>query len=181
MAKENNKYDLIVDMLKKSKPVFTDSEVVTNNVMRQIQEDKSGVSITELIIEFLFGWVYIGWVRKSMITVTFLITLVFGYQQVLILRRINDLSDQRIENGSAIMTNMKGDIISRLKFYKLSGRKFSQEKIEVSEKEIDELIRSVNMLQVKYKDLFNLIENDPELKKYLETRMKESEKIKSNI
>ena len=181
MTKENNKYDLIVDMLKKSKPVFTESETVTNNIMRQIQEDKSKVSIAELIIEFLFGWVYIGWVRKSMITVTFLIALFFSYQQVLILKRIDDLSGQRMENGSAIMTNMKDDIISRLKFYKLSGRRFSQKKIEVSEKEIDELIRSVNMLQVKYKDLFNLIEIDPELKKYIETRMKESEKIKSNL
>ena len=176
MAKDNDKYDLIVDILKKSNPVFTDSEVVANNIMRQIKEDKSRVSISELIIEFLFGWVYIGWVRKSMVTAALFIALFFVYQQALILRRVNDLSEQRIQNGTMLMTNLKDNLSSKILFYRLSGRKLPDNKEVISEKEIDELIRSLNKLQVKYKDLIKIIENDPQLKKYIEARMEEINK-----
>ncbi len=42
-----------------------------------------------------------------------------------------------------------------------------------------ELIESVNELQVKYKDLENLIEGDPELKKMIEKKLIESNHIKN--
>ena len=60
----DKKYEDVLKLLRNSKPVFTDVEAVTEKVMRQIQEEKSKFSLMELIVEFLFGWVYIGWVRK---------------------------------------------------------------------------------------------------------------------
>jgi hypothetical protein len=176
MTKENNKYDLIVNMLKKSKPVFTDSETVTDNIMRQIQKEKASVSFTDLIIDYLFGWVYIGWVRRSMVAVTLIIAVLFVYQQGVILKRINNLSGRKIQNGDLLMTGFTEDIKNKMLIYRITGKKIQDEKITVSKKEIDEMLYSINKLQVKYRDLFRIIENDPQLKKYIEDRMNETNK-----
>jgi hypothetical protein len=176
MEAEDKKYEKILNMLRISQPVLSDKDIfdVTEKVMRHLQEGKSKVNIPELIIEFLFGWVYIGWVRKSMVAVAVVIAVVFGYQQALIIKRINDLSGQRIQNGSAVMTNLKDEITDKIMIYRFKGGRFADERKTISEREIDELIKSLNKLQVKYKDLFYIIENDPELKKYIEDRIKET-------
>ena len=44
-----------------------------------------------------------------------------------------------------------------------------------------ELLESVNELQLKYKDLENLIEGDPELKKMIEKKMIENNSTKINL
>lgn len=176
MADGDKKYEKVLNLLRQSKPVLTDIESVAEKVIRQLQEEEAKISLPELIIEFLFGWVYIGWVRRSMITAVLVVALLFGYQQALILRRINDLSGQRIQNGTLLMTNLNDDFANKLLIYRITGRKLSDEKISVSQKEIDEMINSLNKLQIKYKDVINLIENDPQLKKYVEDKMNENRK-----
>jgi hypothetical protein len=178
MAFEDKKYEQVLKMLRNSKPILTDSDIVTEKIMRLLQEEKSKISMQELIIEYLFGWTYIGWVRRSMIVAVLVIVILFGYQQALILKRINELSGQRIQHSSLIMTNMQDDLSNKIQEYRMTGWKFPDGKKSVSEKEINEMINSLNKLQVKYKDLFYLIENDPQLKKYVETRMNELKKTK---
>ena len=178
MATEDKKYEKVLNILRKSNPVFKDAEAVSEIVFRKLQEQKSNVSLPELIFDYLFGWVYIGWVRRSMVAATLVIVVLFGYQQALILKRIDGLSGQRIQTSTLLRTNMTDDLTNKILLYRISGRKISDEKVTVSEKEIDEMIRSINKLQVKYKDLFNLIENDPKLKKYLEDRLFDSKKDK---
>ena len=149
MTGEDKKYEQVVKMLRNSKPILTDNDIVTEKIIRQLQEEKSKISIPELIFEYLFGWTYIGWVRRSMIVAVLVIVILFGYQQALILRRINDLSGQRIQNSSLIMTNLKDDLSKKIQEYRMTGWKFPYEKKSVSEKEINELINSLNMLQIK--------------------------------
>ena len=176
MADGDKKYEKVLNLLRQSKPVLTDVEYVAEKVIRQLQKEESKISLPELIIDYLFGWVYIGWVRKSMIAAVLAVALLFGYQQALILRRINDLSGQRIQAGTLLKTNLTDDLTNQMLKYRITGRKLSDGKRTVSEKEIDEMIRSLNRLQVKYKDIINLIEDDPQLKKYVEDRMKENKK-----
>jgi hypothetical protein len=178
MAAKDKKYEKVLNILRQSKPVLTDVESVAEKVIRQLQEEKAKVSLPELIIEYLFGWVYIGWVRKSMITAVLAVALLFVFQQAIILRRINDLSGQRIQNGTFLMTGLKDDLTNKMLIYRITGRKLTNGKITVSEKEIDEMINSLNKLQIKYKDILNLIEDDPQLKKNVEDRMKGNKKNK---
>ena len=74
---------------------------------------------------------------------------------------------------------MTDDLTSKMLIYRITGRKFPDGKASVSEKEIDEMINTLNKLQVKYKDLFYMIENDPQLKKYVETRLNEQKETKN--
>jgi hypothetical protein len=174
MRVENKKYEQILDMLKRSKPVLKNAGSISEKVIRHLNEEKSKISFPELIIDYLFGWTYIGWVRRSLIAAVLVITILFGYQQALILKRINDLSGQRIQNSPLIMTNLRDDLTNRIMEYRIAGKKLTNERTSVSQKELDELIISINKLQVKYKDLLILIENDPQLKKYVDARLNES-------
>ena len=176
MIKESNKYESVLNVLKKSKPVFNDAEAVSERVIAHIREEKSRPGFTDLILEFFFGWVYIGWVRRSMVTAAMIIIVIFGYQQAQILRRIDGLPIQKAQNETSELTNSTDELSNTLLLYKLTGKKLSTKEIQVTEKEIDQLIRSVNKLQLKYHDLFYLIENDPQLKKYVEEKMNESTK-----
>ncbi|MBA4323252.1 MAG: hypothetical protein C0408_10600 [Odoribacter sp.] len=181
MTTEENKYRKVLNLLRNSEPALKDPGEITEKVMSRLLEEKSRVSFPELITGYLFGWVYIGWVRRSMVTAALLIALIFVYQQALILKRISALSVRRIQNGTLIMTDLKDDLSNKMMLFRLSGKKLPDNNDKISEKDIDELINSLNKLQVKYKDLIYVIENDPRLKKYIETRMKETEKVKSNI
>ena len=44
-----------------------------------------------------------------------------------------------------------------------------------------EILESVNELQTKYRDLENLIEEDPELKKLIEKKLIETNRTKINL
>lgn len=178
MSDEKMKYEKVLDLLKRSKPVLPDTGSVTEKIMRQIQEEKSRIRLPELIIEFLFGWVYIGWIRRSLIAAAIIVVVLFGYQQALILKRLNDLSVQRIPGGELIQTGLTDDLTNKMLMYRLTGKKIPEGTLNVSEKDIDDMIRSLNKLQVKYKDLLYMMDNDPQLKKYVEERIN---KLRKNL
>jgi hypothetical protein len=181
MESGNSKYDKVTGFLKKSKPELGDEKVFSERVIRQIRERKSTAGLEELIYEFLFGWVYIGWVRKSMITASLALVLFFGYQQTVIMKRIKSLSGQEQISGNATMTGMTDEIANKMLLYKYLGSNIPEGSGIVSEKEIKRLVRSRNDLKVRYKDILRLIENDPELKKYVEEKLKENENAKPKI
>ena len=62
-----------------------------------------------------------------------------------------------------------------------AGRRFPSNSITISEKQMKELLESVNELQLKYKDLENMIESDPELKKMIQKKLMENNRIKINL
>jgi hypothetical protein len=178
MKADRSKYEIILDILRNSKPVLTNPEEVSEKVIRALQKEKSKVSLMDLLIEFLFGWVYVGWVRRSMIAVTMVIVLFFGFQNAIILKRIKDLSSQKIEDGIPVMTSLKEEMTNKIQTYKKTPGKFSDKKKSASKEEVDEMIKTFNLLQVKYKDIIDSIKNDPQLKEYVESRMNVNQKAK---
>jgi hypothetical protein len=178
MKTEDSKYDRVLNLLRNSRPVLPEVDSITEKVMRQLQEEKSKVTFSEHLLDILFGWAYVDWVRRTMVTAVFALAILFIYQQSLIIKQVKNLSVQQIQDGSVVMTNLSDELNDRLRIFRLTGKNFSNEKINISEKEIDEMISNLNKLQVRYKDVLNLIGKDPELKKYVESRMNEYRKKK---
>jgi hypothetical protein len=173
MKTEDIKYEKVMKLIRDARPELKHSDIITEKVISKLKIEKSKFNIGELIMEFLFGWIYIAWIRRSMIVAAVSIAMLFGYQQTLILKKIDELSGQRIQNGSLFTTSTKDEVTDKLRLFRISGRRLSGNNISVSKEDIDEMIRSINKLQLKYKDVIDRIESDPELKKYLENRMKE--------
>lgn len=181
MDNGESKYEKVTGFLKKSKPEMGDAGLFSERVMRRLQERKSDAGLAEIIYEFLFGWVYVGWVRKSMIMVSMVLVVFFGYQQAVIMNRINHLSEQEQVNGNTTMTGLSVDISNKILLYKFLGSGIPGGNANVSEKDIKKFIRSLNNMKERYKDVFKLIENDPDLKKYVEDKLKENESEKPKI
>jgi signal recognition particle subunit SEC65 len=181
MEPGNEKYNKVLDLLRKSKPDLDSTDDIKREVIKRIERvNHSRLSLSDLV-DFLFGWVYIQWVRRSLITASIALVLVFIYQQSVILKRIDYLSRQTIvterENGSA----PADEVEKMFMVYRNSGRRFPTKNITISEKQMKELIESVNELQLKYKDLENLIQEDPELKKMIEKKLIENNRTKNNL
>jgi hypothetical protein len=181
MKPESEKYNKVLNILRNSKPVLNSTADIEKKVIERI----SGMNQTNPdlsdVIDFMFGWVYIGWIRRSLITASLGLVLIFVYQQSVILKRINYLGTQTIVNEREKGFISADEFEKRLKMYKLSGRKFPSQNITISEKQMKQLLESVNELRTEYKDLLNLIEEDPELKKIIEKRMIENNRNKIKL
>ncbi len=181
MKQEEEKYDALLKILRKSEPKLESTKDIEDNVIRRIQQMENKDDRSMNLFDYMFGWVYIGWVRKSLIAASVFIVAFFVYQQSVILKRINALSNQPIVNESRIMTGLPGNLKGNLLFYKLTGKKIESQRNVITDKEIEEFLKSIDDLQDKYKDVIKLIDEDPELKKEIEKRMTEKHKKKFNL
>jgi hypothetical protein len=181
MQTGNEKYDRVLNLLRKSKPQLDSTEEIEREVIRRIQKpNRLTVNLSEAL-DLLFGWVYIGWVRRSLITASIILVLLFTYQQGAILKRIDSLSSQTIVTGKESVLTPANEIEKLLTNFKNSGRIFPSKTITITESQMKELLESVKDLQIKYKDLENIIDADPELKKLIDDKLMEKNKTKINL
>ena len=178
---ESEKYNKILDVLRKSKPVLDSTEDIEREVLKKISKRHQSVLNLSEVIDSLFGWVYIGWVRRSLITASVLLVIVFIYQQGVMFKQINFLSRQIIVTGGEMQFSTDQQVEKLLTMYKRSGRGLPSRSITISEKQMNQLLDSVNDLKIKYKDLMDLIEQDPELKKYVEDKLIENSRTKIKL
>lgn len=174
MEPESEKYKKVLIILRKSKPVLGSPDDIEREVIKRISKTHKSEIVLSEVIDFLFGWIYIGWVRRILITASVILVMVFVWQQGIILKRIELLSTQTVVIDNNNISTPEDEIEKVLLNYRNSGRRFPVRTITISEKQMKELLDSINELKAKYKDLENLIEEDPELKKYIEGKLSHS-------
>ena len=181
MKAGSEKYDRMINLLRKSNPELDSTAGIEREVIRRISQiERSGINFSG-VVDFLFGWVYIGWVRRSLIAASVVMVMIFVYQQGVILKRIDKISRQVVVSDKEIIPTIDDKIEKLLMVYKNSGRKFPSKTITISEGQMKELLESVKDLQIKYKDLEELIDGDPELKKMIEKKLTDSNRTKINL
>ena len=181
MKPESEQYRKILNLLRNSNPVLDSTDEIEREVIKGISKVSNHGFTMSGVLDFLFGWVYIAWVRRSLITASFALVLVFVYQQNVILKRIDLLSRQTIIADKENVFSTSDEVEKLLMVYRNTGKRYSLKTITISEKQMKNLLDSVNELRNKYKDLENLIEGDPELKKLIEKKLIESNRIKINL
>ncbi|MGD0340897.1 MAG: hypothetical protein ABSA76_04210, partial [Bacteroidales bacterium] len=177
MKSESNKYERITEILKRSKPALTGREAIEENVMERI-ENKKKAAESYNFMDYLFGWVYIGWVRRGLVAASILIIAFFAVQQSVILKRINNLERQTISTGTSFVRGVPDDFESAFMFYRQSPSKVLLKGGKLSERQLKQIEETINDLQARYSNLIKLIEDDPELKQYIEKKLTESNKKK---
>jgi hypothetical protein len=178
MKEESEKYKKVLILLRKSRPELITKEDIEIEVIKRIKKAHISRFYISEMIDFLFSWVYIGWVRRSLITASVFLVLIFVYQQSVILKRIEVISRQTVVADKENVRTPADEIEKLLMVYRNSGRRFLSKTITISEKQMKDLQESVRELQGKYKDLENLIEQDPELKKIIEKKLEENNRTK---
>lgn len=181
MEKNSEKLDKVINLLRNSKPILSSTSDIEREVIKKIAgKNQKGLTLSEFI-DFLFGWVYINWVRKSLIAASVMLVALFAWQQGTIIKQINYLSSQPVMIDSESGTFRTDFSENKLMLFKLYSKKLPSQNVIISKKQMDTLLESVNDLQTKYKDLMDLIEEDPELKKYLENKLTEMNRTKNKL
>jgi len=181
MTKENDRYKKIIEILRNSRPDLIQPEGIENEVIRKIQnEDQKSGTVSDFI-ESLFSWVYIGWVRRSLVGAAVVLVAVFIYQQGFILKQVRNISERVVNIGNEQVSVPSSDFARRLTLYKMSTRLAPAGGKRVSEKQLEDILNSYDELLVKYKDLIRIIEEDPALKQYIENKLNEEGNKKSDI
>lgn len=181
MKEENDRYKKMVEILRKSKPDMVQPEELEKEVISRIQHENQNTGRVSDFIESLFGWVYIGWVRRSLVGAAVILVALFVYQQAFIFRQVKNISKLVVITGNETAPISSSEIQKRLTLYKMSTRFSPGEDIKISGRQMEEFLDSYNDLQVKYKDLLRIIEEDPELKNYIENKLEQEKKYKPDI
>lgn len=176
----DNKYDRVVEMLRKSEPVMKDPEGFSERVIQKLRREKERPAFLERLSNYLFGWVYVGWIRQSLITVSFVVLLIFVYQQAVILKRINSIDRQAIFSVSQLIPDNPERPESRFLFKKAEYN-IPVTSGKLTGRQVDELIDSFIELKGKYKEILKMIEEDPILKNYVEKKLSQKERKKLNL
>jgi hypothetical protein len=172
MKETDEMYDKVIGVLRNSKPQPWSTEDITNQALRRIKENEQRSRWIYSIPDILFGWVYIGWVRKSFISLSVFLVAFFVWQQSIILKRINSLGVPSEVNVSDYRLNT-GEIERSLMLYKLSGKRVPAQLITIPESQMNQLLDSVNALQSRYRDLIKIINSNPEIRKAIELKSKD--------
>ncbi|HUX94677.1 MAG TPA: hypothetical protein VMV47_03005 [Bacteroidales bacterium] len=171
MKNVDEKYRRAIDVLKRSRPVLTDAYDIEGEVISKITllsgKEKVGFSV----FDFLFGWTEIVWIRRSLITVSFVLVAIFVYQQSMIVKQLNWLSTQIGENQEQQVHSSFSEYSGRLKLLKISGRGVQQKNSTVSEEQLDMILKSLDKLQTDYENLMKILNENPELKELVDKKL----------
>lgn len=181
MRAENDRYKKMMEILRSSRPDLVRPEEIENEVIKRIRHKNRQTGRISDFIDSLFGWVYIGWVRRSLVAAAAIMVLVFVYQQAFILKQVKNISKQVVISGNETVPVFSSTLEKRLTLYKISTRLTPGGDIRISESQLEEFLNTYNDLQVKYKDLLRLIEENPELKRYIENKLNEEKDYKPDI
>jgi hypothetical protein len=120
-------------------------------------------------------------VRRSLVGAAVVLVAMFVYQQAFIFRQVKNISKLVVITGNESAKVTSSDLEKRLTLYKISTRLSPGEDLKLSRRQLEEFIDSYNDLQLKYKDLLRVIEEDPELKDYIENKLGQEKKYKPDI
>ena len=98
---------------------------------------------------------------------------IFVLQQSKIMNQISLLSSQ-IESYQRDASGVPGEYPERrMMLLRFSERRYPFFKKVASDKQVEELFRTIDKLKMEYKELDKMIEDDPELKKLIEKKLSE--------
>jgi hypothetical protein len=177
MEEDNEKYRKIVNALRRSRPVpdsFFDIEMA---VLESVSKKEKRGSI----MDFIFGWVHIGWVRRSLIAASFLLLGFFIWQQNNILNQIDHLGRQMRLNDKVTTYDPAGALERKQLLYRLTEEMDQSGRVMIPEDELNRLLDTLNDIRMRYRDIMDLIEGDPELKKMVEEKINKDIRSKINL
>jgi hypothetical protein len=172
-----DKYEKVTGILRNSKPVLPHPEILEEKVMERIRERKALKPF--LFLDYVFGWVYIGWMRNGLVTASFLLVAFFAVQQTIILRRVNELEKQALYTGAGNIHAPLQD--AKYVLYKSYNEKIQRNSDKITEREMKLIFESLNEIQSRYKALLNMIDENPELKIYIQDKLSDKDRKKFKI
>ena len=113
------------------------AEEIEREVIRQVSSIAGQETPSFSFYDLLFGWTNIVWIRRSLITVSVMLVVLFVYQQSMIVRQLNWLTIQVISDQAKSVSYSRSGIADRYKLLKISGSRINYQNRTLSETEIN--------------------------------------------
>ena len=179
MEPESTKYRAVIELLKRSVPEPEGMEAMTERILRKAVKPAAVPSFTDRLADVLFGWAYVGWVRRSLVAVSFAVMAFFIFQQYVIIKKINSIDRQIVYTDGRFSQQPSGSVNALL--MKGSALGSNSAKASLSKKQLEEAIKSLNEIEKKYSDILKIIESDPVLKEYIRKNLDDNSRKKLNL
>jgi hypothetical protein len=173
MEASKEKYKQTIEILKKSVPVADSQKDIEREVINRISSLPIQNMETSSIFNFLFGWTEIVWIRRSLIMASFVLVLVFIYQQSVIVKQLNLLSNRIVVNNERPVNMITSDFSGKLRFLMFSRSRVHSNNRTITDEQLEMLIESVDKLKKDYDNLNKIIMENPELKDLIEKKLNE--------
>lgn len=171
MKNEDAKYQKMLEILRNSRPRLSNEGEMADEVIRRIREVKNKESIFDIFIDSLFGWVYLDWVRRGLVGAAIILISVFVYQQACILKQVREINSQVVVSGNEGASVFSFNPDKRLTLFKMTAPFSTGSDLRISETELKEIMNSYYELQGKYSNLLRIIEENPDLKEFIDQRL----------
>ena len=180
MERNREKYDRIIGLLRSSTPELKAPEILEKKIMMRLSKSRRRGLTFDSAFEILFSWVYIGWVRRSLIVCATLLVFAFIWQQGVIIKEVNFLNRQILETNdesSKYQSLLDGKKLIMFK----GGSLLPSGRVKLSSGQTMDILKSYNELQSKYDQLLKLIEEDPDLKKLIDEKLEKTKTQKTKL
>lgn len=165
-------YEKAVGFLKKNKPVLTDKELLVKKVMQNLTGLPARSSLPKMAGRYLFSWVYVGWVRKTMATAAILFFGFFIFQQLTLNKRVARLESRMIKSSITPPDFRTTPDLKQRLFFELVARKTGDtDSITLSKDDFSEFLQSYSDLQAKYEKIKKHVKKDSFLDKVLKKNL----------
>ncbi|MFN8240624.1 MAG: hypothetical protein U0X39_07710 [Bacteroidales bacterium] len=181
MKTEDERLEAIIKLLRDSKPEPPDASRMASDVIRMIRRKEERYGAGRTMLNLLFGWTEIVWVRSSLALASVMLLLFFSFEQLQLMKRIDNLEVRKYGEINQFTGGNSPTSRDGVGLYRFMTGGTGAGANKISEKDIDEFVKSVDRLQTDYKDILVLIERDPRMKKYVEDRLEEIRKKSSKL
>jgi len=180
MGIRQDKKEKLMDLLRRSVPDAGRTDDIEERILHLIREKEDKKFRSKKLQVVLFSWTEITWIRRSFAAASFILVIMFTWQQSLIVKRLGSLERMNTVNwemyptGTPQVNQMQG-VNSNKGMYLFLGKEI------ISDERLENIYDSYGEIEEKYLKLFELIDKDPELREYIENRLKERTGQKMNL
>jgi len=174
--KEEDKYKLAIKALKGNRPVLSDKERLTENIMARIRESSEKLSFQEKLVLYLFGWFNIYWMRGTMAAAALIFAGLFIVQQLFIADRLNKLEKQLVRTEKTINSQEPNlGINQKILLNMVVKNQLLGDSIIVSTADLEELLIHFLELQTDQQDIKQNVGLNPFIEKRIKRSREESD------
>lgn len=157
--KNENKYDKLVKALKDNNPRLSDKDALVEEIMGKITKPEYKIKSQEKMLDYLFGWAGIYWLRGSLAAIATIFVGVFIFQQLTIANRLSSLENQLV-NTVNVINNLEPELgITQKVFLKMINSK--EDSITVSKSDLEKMMNSYLELQKNNEEIKLNKSDDP--------------------
>lgn len=96
MKQDADKYNKVIELVKRNEPEIGDKEQLKYAILRGIKNTGRKAHPLHTFLDLVFGWVDVYWIRWTVTSVAMVIIGIFLIQQITISNRISSLEKQLI-------------------------------------------------------------------------------------